>query len=406
MEKRTISYGRQTIEPDDIEAVVKVLGSGWLTQGPAVEEFERKLAAYTGAEYAVACSNGTAALHLACKAAGLGPGDKVLTSPLTFLASANAGLYVGARPDFVDIDSDTLNIDPSEVEKKVKASPSVKALIPVHFGGAPCDMDKLGRIARERSLIVIEDACHALGASWTDLRGVARKVGSCFNSDMTVFSFHPVKSITTGEGGAVTTNSKKLYEHLLSLRSHGVVKHSARLFKPEGLPWYYEMQDLGFNYRLTDIQSALGLSQLGKLDRFISRRAELAALYSRLLSKYPFIKTPSVQPGRESAWHLYPVRIDFAGLGASRKDVFELMSAIGINLQVHYIPVHLQPYYRGLGFKPGDFPKAERFYEEEVSLPIYPLLTDEEAGAVVEALLSTLACASASQPKQGKACAI
>ncbi|CAG1065599.1 perosamine synthetase [uncultured bacterium] len=397
MEKRAISYGRQTIEADDVEAVVKALGSGMLTQGPLVEEFERKLAAYTGAKYAVVCSNGTAALHLACKAAGLGPGDKVLTSPLTFLASANAALYVGARPDFVDIESETFNIDPAEVEKKVKACPSVKALIPVHFAGLPCGMETLGRIARERNLIVIEDACHALGASWTDSKGTVRKVGSSSHSDMTVFSFHPVKSITTGEGGAITTNSRKLYDRLLSLRTHGTVKDSARLFNPEGLPWYYEMQDLGFNYRLTDLQCALGVSQLKKLDRFIARRAELASLYSRLLSKYPFIKTPEVQPGRDSAWHLLPVRIDFGGLGASRKDLFELMSAIGINLQVHYIPVHLQPYYRGLGFKPGDFPKAEKFYEEEVSLPIYPLLSDEEAGAVVEALLSTLACASSNR---------
>lgn len=397
MEKRAISYGRQTIEADDVEAVVKALGSGMLTQGPLVEEFERKLAAYTGAKYAVVCSNGTAALHLACKAAGLGPGDKVLTSPLTFLASANAALYVGARPDFVDIESETFNIDPVEVEKKVKASPSVKALIPVHFAGSPCDMERLGRIARERNLIVIEDACHALGASWTDSKGTVRKVGSSSHSDMTVFSFHPVKSITTGEGGAVTTNSRKLYERLLSLRTHGTVKDSARLFNPEGLPWYYEMQDLGFNYRLTDLQCALGVSQLKKLDRFIARRSELASLYGRLLSKYPFIKTPAVQPGRESAWHLFPVLIDFSGLGASRKDLFELMSAIGINLQVHYIPVHIQPYYRGMGFKPGDFPKAERFYDEEVSLPIYPLLSDEEAGAVVEALLSTLACASSNR---------
>lgn len=395
MEKRMISYGRQTIEADDIEAVVKALASGMLTQGPLVEEFERRLAEYTGAKYAVVCSNGTAALHLACKVAGLGPGDKVLTTPLTFLASANAALYVGARPDFADIDRRTLNIDPDEVERKVKACPSVKALVPVHFAGSPCDMERIGRIAKERNLIVIEDACHALGASWTALNGEVQKVGSCANSDMTVFSFHPVKSITTGEGGAVTTNSRKLHERLLSLRTHGVVKESTKLFSAEGLPWYYEMQDLGFNYRLTDIQSALGISQLKKLDRFIARRKEIASLYTRILSKYPFIKAPTEAAGNKSAWHLYPVRIDFDGLGATRKDLFELMSAIGINLQVHYIPVHLQPYYRGLGFKPGDFPNAERFYGEEVSLPIYPLLTDEEAGAVAEALLSTLACSSA-----------
>lgn len=403
MEKRAISYGRQTIEPDDIEAVSRALASGWLTQGPLVEEFERRLAEYTGAKYAVVCSNGTAALHLACKAAGLGPGDKVLTSPLTFLASANAALYVGARPDFVDIDAATLNIDPDRLEEKVKACPSIKAIVPVHFAGSPCDMERIGRIAKERNLIVIEDACHALGASWTAANNETRMVGSCSNSDMTVFSFHPVKSITTGEGGAITTNSRKLYDRLLSLRSHGVIKETAKLFSAEGLPWYYEMQDLGFNYRLTDIQSALGISQLKKLDRFIARRREIASLYTSLLSKYPFIKTPCDVQGRSSAWHLYPVRIDFNGLGAARRVLFELMSAIGINLQVHYIPVHMHPYYRGLGFKPGDFPVAEKFYDEEVSLPIYPLLTDEEAGAVSEALLSTLACASVNPPK---ACAI
>ncbi len=394
MEKRVISYGRQTIEPDDVEAVTAALGSGFLTQGPLVEEFERKLAAYTGAKYAVVCSNGTAALHLACKAAGLGPGDKVLTSPLTFLASANAALYVGAKPEFCDIDPGTFNIDLGKAASKVKADPSIKALIPVHFAGLPVDMEEAGNISRRHNLIVIEDACHALGASWTDSRGEVRKVGSSSHSDMTVFSFHPVKSITTGEGGAVTTNSGKLYERLLSLRTHGAVKDSSRLFHQDGLPWYYEMQDLGFNYRLTDIQSALGISQLKKLDRFIARRAEIASLYGRLLSKYQFLKTPAVHPGRQSAWHLYPVRIDFPGLGASKKELFELMKSIGINLQVHYIPVHTQPYYRALGFKPGDFPVAERFYEEEVSLPIYPLLTDEEAGAVVEALLSTLVCAT------------
>ena len=389
-----ISYGRQTIEADDIEAVVKALAGGYLTQGPLVEEFERKLAAYTGAKYAVVCSNGTAALHLACKAAGLGKGDKVLTTPLTFLATANAVLYVGASPEFADIDPDTFNIDFNEAEKKVKADAAIKAMIPVHFAGSPLAMEEAERISRQNNLILIEDACHALGASWTDSKGITRKVGSSSHSDMSVFSFHPVKSITTGEGGAITTNSRRLYERLVSLRAHGVVKSPERLYNDEGLPWYYEMQDLGFNYRLTDVQCALGISQLNKLDRFIARRKEIACLYDRLLSKYQFIKTPALSQGSESAWHLYPVRIDFAWIGASKKEFFELMKAIGINLQVHYIPVHLQPYYRALGFKPGDFPRAESFYAEEVSLPIYPLLTDEESASVVEALLSTLACAS------------
>ncbi|OGP21340.1 MAG: UDP-4-amino-4,6-dideoxy-N-acetyl-beta-L-altrosamine transaminase [Deltaproteobacteria bacterium GWA2_55_10] len=392
MAKKAIFYGQQTIDETDIAAVVDAIRSGMLTQGPLVEAFEKALADYTGAKYALVCSNGTAALHLACKAIGLGEGDKALTSPITFLASANAALYVGAIPEFADIDSDTFNIDPNEIEKKIKYNRAIKALIPVHFAGMPCEMERIRAIAKSRGLMVIEDACHALGAEWTDSEGRVNRVGSCSHSDLTILSFHPVKSITTAEGGAITTNNMDLYERLKTLRSHGVVKDASRFKNASQGPWYHEMQDLGFNYRLSDIQCALGISQIKKLDCFIERRARIAALYGRLFSKYPFIKTPIDFENAKSAWHLYPIGIDFDGLGIRKEELFGLMSEIGINLQVHYIPVHMQPYYRGLGFKAGRFPKAEKFYKEEVSLPIYPLLTDEEAGTVAEALVSTIAC--------------
>ncbi|HXI10059.1 MAG TPA: UDP-4-amino-4,6-dideoxy-N-acetyl-beta-L-altrosamine transaminase [Thermodesulfobacteriota bacterium] len=393
---RAISYGRQTIDGDDVEAVVRALTSEKITQGPLVEEFESELSRRTGARYAVACSSGTAALHLAYLAAGVGNGDGVVTSPITFLASANAAIYAGATPLFADIDPATSNIDPQEVEKTLSFNSNIKTLVPVHFAGLACDMESISRIASARGLTVIEDACHALGAEWKTGDGRWVKVGACTHSDMTVFSFHPVKSITTAEGGAVTTNDERLYRRLKTLRSHGVTREKTELVHGEGSPWYYEMHELGFNYRLSDIQSALGISQLKKLDNFMRRRSEIAAIYSTALSKYPFIKTPFEGPGTKSARHLYPITVEFGEIGVSRKELFELMSNIGINLQVHYIPVHLQPYYRKkFGYRPGDFPKAEAFYTKEVSLPIYPLLTDEEAGAVTAALISTLGCASA-----------
>ncbi len=388
-----ISYGRQTIEEDDIAAVVKALKSATLTQGPLVEEFEEALCSYTGARYAVSCSSGTAALHLACVAADLTAGDGVLTSPVTFLASANAALYAGATPAFADIDPLTYNIDPKRIEEKLQRTKGLRAVIPVHFAGLPCDMEGIRRIARRKRLVVIEDACHALGAAWRDSRGRWRTVGSCSHSDMTVFSFHPVKTITTGEGGAITTNDEGLYKRLKSLRSHGVTKDSRSFRNASEGPWSYEMQELGFNFRLTDIQSALGISQIKKIDRFVQRRTEIASKYTRLLSRYHFIKTPHQPEGSKSANHLYPVWIAFDEIGASRKQWFELMKDIGISLQVHYIPVHLQPFYQeSFGYRTGDFPDAEHLYSGEVSLPIYPSLTDEEVSTVVAAVISTLAC--------------
>lgn len=400
---RPISYGRQTIDEDDVRAVVNALTSEMLTQGPLVEEFEEALASRTGAGYAVVCSNGTAALHMACLAAGLGKGDGVITSPNTFLASSNAPVYTGATPIFADIDPATNNIDPAEVEKKLSCNSNVKAIIPVHFAGVPCDMERISAVARGKGLTVIEDACHALGAERRESDGKWKKVGSCAHSDMTVFSFHPVKSITTGEGGAITTNDRRIYERLKVLRSHGVTKKADDFVNGDDSPWYYEMQELGFNYRLSDIQAALGISQLKKLGRFIKRRKEIAGIYSATLEKYPFIKTQSVSDCVRSAHHLYPLSIEFDEIGVSKKEWFRLMRSIGINLQVHYIPVHLQPYYMKMfGYRPGDFPRAESLYSKEVSLPIYPLLTDEDVGTVTAALISTLACVSAMKPGDDK----
>ncbi|MBI5491359.1 MAG: UDP-4-amino-4,6-dideoxy-N-acetyl-beta-L-altrosamine transaminase [Deltaproteobacteria bacterium] len=395
--RRTISYGRQTIDEDDIRAVISALRSDHLTQGPLCEEFEKAICGYTGARYAVACANGTAALHLACMAAGVGKGDSVITSPVTFLASANCAVYLGAAPLFADIDPLTFNISPDEVEKKLKCNSNVKAIIPVHFAGLPADMEAISKAARKRGIVIIEDACHALGALLRTDNGKWTRAGDCSHSDMTVFSFHPVKSITTGEGGAITTNDRKLYERLKTLRAHGVVKDPASFVNGTQAPWYYEMHSPGFNYRLSDVQCALGVSQMRKLDKFIERRRDLAALYSGLLSKYSFIKTQMVPDGRLSAFHLFPVRIPFRDMGVSKKEWFSLMDDLGIRLQVHYIPLHLQPFFQNeFGYRKGDFPAAEELYSEEVSLPIYPLLTDEEAGFITEAIISTIACAAAS----------
>jgi dTDP-4-amino-4,6-dideoxygalactose transaminase len=304
-----------------------------ITQGPLVEEFEQALSAYTGARYAVCCSSGTAALHLACLAAGLRAGDSVVTTPNTFVATPNSVVYVGATPIFVDIDPETHNIDPAGVEQFVRATPGVRAIMPVHFAGLPCRMEVLGEIARDRSLVVIEDACHALGAEWMDSKGEWSRVGACTHSDMAVFSFHPVKSITTGEGGAVTTNDEDLYKRLKLMRNHGMTREHG--FQRS---WYYEMHEPGFNYRLTDIQCALGISQLGKIDRFMERRAEIAAAYTESFADLPYIKTPPRPEGFKSAHHLYPVEIDFDALALSKSEWFESMAALGIQPQVHYIP--------------------------------------------------------------------
>ncbi len=390
MSDKKISYGRQSIDDDDIAAVASSLSSDFLTQGSVQGDFEAALGEYTGAKYAVVCSSGSAALHLAYMAAGLGEGDAIITTPNTFLATSNAAILSGARPFFSDIDPETLNLSldllQENIPRLLKNGKSVKAVVPVHFAGNPVDMERLSAIAEKYGLMVIEDACHALGAVYSGTNGSSVKVGSSRDSDMTVFSFHPVKSITTGEGGAITTNDADLYERLKWLRSHGVVREAGE-FKYEDIasssktppPWYHEMHELGLNYRLTDFQCALGLSQLKKLDGFIARRAEISELYDTLFRfSAPITPPPRLVRG-SSAHHLYVIQIPFEEIGIDKTLWFNAMAAKGIRLQVHYIPVHLQPYYReSFGYEPGDFPAAENYYKHAVSLPIYPSLTDED----------------------------
>lgn len=391
---KTIPYGRHFLEEDDIEAVVNVMRHGWLTQGSTVDDFEKAVAKRVGAAYAVAVSSGTAALHLAGMAAGLARGDKLVTSPNTFVASANCAEYVGATAHFADIDRATLNIDPAELERVCASTAPVKAIVPVHFAGLPCDMPAIRRIADRFGAVVIEDAAHALGATYED----GKVVGSCAYSDMTIFSFHPVKVIATGEGGIVTTNSERTYRELLRLRAHGITKRDdpftyAELAYTEGVsnPWYYEMRELGYNYRITDVQCALGLSQLAKLDRFLARRRELALRYDRILAEIPHIE-PAQREGRaRSGHHLYPVRIDFAKAGRSRAAFMHELIARNITCQVHYIPVHYHPYYREHGHAGDRFPAAEKYYEEALSLPLYYGLSDDEQDYVVRQLKALLA---------------
>lgn len=378
-----IPYGRQAIDEDDIKAVVDVLRSDLITQGPASVQFEKAIAEYCGVRYAVAVANGTAALHLAAMAGGFGPGDEVVTSPMTFVASPNCALYCGAKPVFADIDAKTYCIDVKQIRKQLTSA--TRGVIPVHFAGQPCDMAAIFDIARERELIVIEDAAHAIGAEYK-VREQTFKVGSCAHSDMTIFSFHPVKHITCGEGGVVTTNSSELYHRLLLLRTHGITKKPEQMEKCEGL-WYYEMQELGFNFRITDFQCALGLSQLKKLDAFVERRREIVDAYNQAFEIEPELITPFEGHDVYSSYHLYVLQ--FKTL--DRLTVFNALRDKGIGVHVHYIPVHLQPYYRKrFGYKSGDYPEAETYYRRVVTLPLYPIMTNEEVGSVIRAVRETL----------------
>lgn len=386
MSHQKIPYGRHYIDEEDIQAVVEVLRNAPLTQGPKVEEFESRVAEYVGAKYAVAVSSGTAALHLACMAADIGQGDNVVTSPNTFVASANCALYVGATPQFADIDPITLNISPVALEEKCKRLGKVKAIIPVHFAGLPCDVLEIRKIADKYNSVVIEDASHALGATYSH----GGKVGNCAHSDMTVFSFHPVKIIAAGEGGMITTNDVQLYRKLLRLRSHGITKlddhfenHEEAFSDGFTNPWYYEMLHIGFNYRITDIQAALALSQFSKLEQFLARRREIAAVYDRELQNIAHIKPAQLSGRAQSAHHLYVVRIDFEAIGKTRRIVMNSLVEQGIICQVHYIPIHLQPVYRGLGYKRGDYPVAEAYYDEALSLPEYYSLSNEDQIRVI-----------------------
>ncbi|WP_425058490.1 UDP-4-amino-4,6-dideoxy-N-acetyl-beta-L-altrosamine transaminase [Sporomusa carbonis] len=386
---KNIPYARQTVGKDDTQAVVDILRSDFLTQGPAIERFEKAVAAYCGAKYAVAVNSATSALHIACLAAGLGPGDLLWTSPNTFVASANCALYCGADVDFVDIDERTYNMCAQKLmDKLLKATRKgkiPKVIIPVHFAGQSCRMDEIGDLARKHGITIIEDASHAIGGRYKGY-----PIGSCTYSDMVVFSFHPVKIITTGEGGMVLTNREDLYRKLLLLRSHGITRDPARMeYEPPG-GWYYEQTTLGYNYRMTDIQAALGLSQLAKLDRFVARRTEIAARYNRELAGLPLVLHWQ-DPDGQSAWHLYVVRVDAGQTGKSRREVFDALRARGIGVNVHYIPVHTQPYYRRLGFRLGDFPAAESYYQEAVSLPMYYSLDAKEQKYVIDILRQVLA---------------
>ncbi|MBC3345750.1 UDP-4-amino-4,6-dideoxy-N-acetyl-beta-L-altrosamine transaminase [Pseudomonas sp. SWRI196] len=379
-----IPYGRQSLDQADIDAVVAVLHSDWLTQGPALERFEQAMALRCQADHAVAVCNATAALHIACVAAGLGPGDRLWTTPNTFLASANCGRYCGAQVDFVDIDPLTWNLDAAALATKLEEAERdgrlPKVLVAVAFSGQSCDMRRIGQLSERYGFTVIEDASHAVGASYA-----GRPVGCGEFADMTVFSFHPVKIITSAEGGMVLTNRPELAQRLQRLRSHGMTREAGQMTEPSHGPWYYQQVELGFNYRMTDLQAALGLSQLNKLDGFIARRRELAARYHRLLGGLP-LTFPGLQPDAESAWHLYVVRLQLDGITLSHLQVFEGLRAAGIGVNLHYIPVHLQPYYRDLGFATGDFPQAERYYSEAISLPMFPSLSDEQQDYVVEQL--------------------
>lgn len=369
-----IPYGKQTIEQDDIQAVVDVLKSDFLTTGPKIAEFEQTVADYVGAKYAVAISNGTSALHAACFAAGIGPGDEVITTPLTFAASANCVLYCGGTPVFADVDPKTYNIDPEDIRRKI--TDRTKAIIAVHLAGQPCDMDAIHSIAREHGLIVIEDGAHALGSVYK-----GKRVGSL--SDMTTFSFHPVKPITTGEGGMIVTDNEDFYKKMILFRSHGITRDDSMMTRNDG-PWFYQQFDLGYNYRITDIQCALGCSQMKKLDRFLARRKEIVARYNEAFADCDNIITPYQLSDTESGWHLYIVQVK----NCDRRQVFENMREKGIGVNVHYIPVYMHPYYQDHGYENVHCANAEEIYSHIISLPLYPGLTSEQQDYVIDTLKS------------------
>jgi UDP-4-amino-4,6-dideoxy-N-acetyl-beta-L-altrosamine transaminase len=382
-----IPYGRQWIDQEDISAVIEALQGDWLTQGPGVERFESALAEYCGARYAIAVSNGTVALHLACLAAGIGPGDAGITSPITFVASANCLLYVGARPVFADILDLTWNLSPTLTEKRL--TEKTKVIIPVDLAGLPCDLDSFRTIADKNNLMIIEDACHALGATYE-----GNRTGGSGLADMTCLSFHPVKHITTGEGGAILTDDASLANRLRTLRHHGITTDPACMEQNDG-PWYYEMLEVGYNGRITDFQCALGASQLKKQERFISRRREIAESYRKGLEHVEGISFQYEPPGRQNVYHLFVVHMEPSKY--DRRKVFENMHAGGVCCQVHYVPIHLQPVYRRLlGHEEGDLPVAERYYRGCLSLPIYPKMTASEIQTVIECFTSSLEAGAAS----------
>ena len=399
MHKMNLPYNRQTIDESDVRAVVKILKGDFLTTGPEAALFEKEIAEYTGAKYAVVCSNGTAALHIMMMALELNSKDTVLTTPITFVADANAPRFVGAQVIFADIRSDDANIDVNAVRNVLENRSDIKVIIPVHFAGQPVDMITLSKIAKEFGVTVLEDACHALGASYLNEQGEKAMIGSCQHSKMCMFSFHPIKSITTGEGGAITTNDKDLYLKLLRLRSHGVTKDE-RIIKNQELgysvvngekvlnPWYYEMQNLAPNYRMTDFQSALGRSQLLKLEKFIDRRNFLTEIYLKeILKKIPDLAKPlSLRKSIISAHHLFVVRINFNQLNGGRAALMLFLQKYGIQTQVHYMPIYMHPYYQEYFKNSIKFPEAEKYYNECLSLPLFPSMKNSDPIDVVKIL--------------------
>jgi UDP-4-amino-4,6-dideoxy-N-acetyl-beta-L-altrosamine transaminase len=379
-----IPYGRQSISEADIDAVVEVLKSDFLTQGPVVPAFEDSVVAHCGARYGVAANSATSALHLACLALGVGRGDSVWTSPLTFVASANCALYCGATVDFVDVDERTYNMCPERLEKKLKSAAErgalPKVIIPVHLAGQSCDMAAIHAAASRYGVRIIEDASHAIGGAY---RG--EPVGNCKFSDIAIFSFHPVKIITTGEGGMAMTNDAQLAELMRMDRTHGIVRESDQLQHDDVGPWYYEQQRLGFNYRMTDVAAALGLSQMRRIEEFVARRREVAATYDAAFADLP-VTRPWQHPDTDSAWHLYIIRIDRRRTARSHREIFDALRSAGVGVNLHYIPVYRQPYYRDLGFGQGHCPIAEAYYAEAISLPMYATLSAQDQAQVIAAV--------------------
>jgi UDP-4-amino-4,6-dideoxy-N-acetyl-beta-L-altrosamine transaminase len=379
-----LPYGRQSIEAEDIAAVVEVLKSDCLTQGPAIPKFEKAVAGWTGATHAIAMSNGTATLHCAAKALGLGHGDRLWTSPVTFVASANAGRYCGAKIDFVDVDPGTILMCPEKLEAKLvladKEGTLPKVVVPVHFAGQSCDMPRIHSLGQKYGFKILEDAAHALGGEFQ-----GERIGNCRWSDAASHSFHPVKIVTSGEGGMITTNDDELCWKIALLRTHGITRDTGRMIDESHGSWYYEQLELGFNYRMTDIQAALGASQMTRLDAFAKRRRHLATLYDIELADLPLRPLKRDLRG-VSGWHLYAIRLNLSETRATRREIFDDLRADGIGVNVHYIPVHLHPSYRNLGFKKGMFPESERYYEECITLPMFPTMMDTDVIRVGESL--------------------
>lgn len=383
-----IPYGKQEITQQDIDAVVAVLQSDFLTQGPKVPEFEHLLTTHTGAAHALAVNSATSALHIACLALGLGPGDRLWTSPITFVASANCALYCGATVDFVDIDPATYNLCPRKLEEKLIAAKAngalPKVVVPVHLCGQSCDMQAIALLAAEYGFKVIEDASHAIGGRYLN-----EPIGNCRYSDITVFSFHPVKIITTAEGGAVLTNQKALADKMALLRSHGITRDEEKMQGISHGAWYYQQIELGFNYRMTELQAALGISQIQRLEAFVAARHHLARRYDKLLENLP-VTLPYQLPETYSGLHLYVVRLKLGDIVLNHRQVFDALRSAGIGVNLHYIPVHTQPYYQALGFKQGSLPESEQYYQEAISLPLFHTMTDEQQDEVVRILSEVL----------------